>query len=227
MTSRVPKPRVLIVEDEAPTRSTLTSTLEAEGYEVRPEADGCSVRAVAGEFRPDLAILDVRQRVGPDGYDIAKQLRQTGDLPVVVLIDNGGYDARKAGFDAGADDYLVKPVPREELVWRLRALLRRCPRLCSPLREIGDLTVDEGARAAVRAGRALELTATEHRLLSVLARHAGQVVSKDQLLALAWDGEEHAANLVEVHVSALRRKLEQHGSRLIHTVRGAGYVLYP
>jgi len=225
MTTEAPRARILTVEDEAAMRSALTAVLGAEGYEVRAEADGSAIAAVAGDFRPDLAILDVQLPVGPDGYDIARRLRETSDLPVIFLTCGGGYGARRAGFEAGGDDYLVKPFPMEELLWRVGALLRRCARLSSAVREIGDLTLDEGARRALRAGEVLELTETEHRLLSVLAGQSGQVLSKDKLLAEVWGYGEYDPNLVEVHVSSLRKKLEAHGPRLIHTVTGAGYVV--
>lgn len=184
-----------------------------------------AIGAVAAEFDPDLAILDVRLPVGPDGYAIARQLREGGDLPVVFLTGDGSHEAQRAGFAAGADDYLVKPFSMEQLVWRVGALLRRCGSLSSPVHVIGDVRVNEGARRVERAGALLELTPTEFMLLLALARRAGQLVSKAQLLALVWDYEAYDPNLVEVHVRSLRQKLEAHGPRLIHTVRGAGYVL--
>jgi DNA-binding response OmpR family regulator len=217
--------RILVVEDEAAMRTALAIALRSEGYEVQSEADGSAIKTVAGQFWPDLAILDVRLPVGPDGYAIARRLRGGGDLPLIFLTAADSYDARKAGFEAGADDYLVKPFAMEELLWRTRALLRRCGRISSRVRQIGDLSIDDGAQTVVRAGQYLALTRTEYRLMEVLAQEAGRVVSKEALLARVWGFPGYDTNLVEVHMSALRRKLDAHGPPLIHTVRGAGYVL--
>jgi DNA-binding response OmpR family regulator len=223
----IAKGRILLVEDEAAMRSALAIALGAEGYEVQPEADGSTIKAVAARFRPDLAILDVRLPDGPDGYAIARRLRETGDLALIFLTAADGYDARKAGFEAGADDYLVKPFSMEELLWRTSALLRRCGRLSSLVRQIGDLRIDDGAHTVSRAGKVLALTPTEHKLLGALAQAAGRVVSKEHLLARVWGFTGYDTNLVEVHMSALRRKLDAHGRPLVHTVRGAGYLLRP
>ena len=142
---------------------------------------------------------------------------------VVTALD--GVDDRLAGFDAGADDYLVKPFAVAELLARVTAVLRRSGRLSAQLIEIGDLIVDEDGGVVQRAGRPIELTATERRLLVYLARHRGRVLSKTQILTQVWGYEAYDPNLVEAFVSGLRRKLDQHGPRLIHTVRGVGYRL--
>jgi len=226
VTGKRSKPRILVVEDQESMRVALAAALGAGDYEVRTEADGAAIDAVMASFRPHLAILDVRLPVGPDGYALARRLREAGDLPIIFVTGADAHDARKEGFAAGADDYVLKPFSLEELMWRVTALLRRSGRLAAPL-EIGDLTVDEGAGMATRAGKVLALTATEHRLLCVLARHAGQVLSKAQLLRQVWNHQFADDNLVEVHVSSLRHKLEAHGPRTIHTVRGAGYVMRP
>ena len=220
-------PRVLVVEDDAPIRTTLAVALRAEGYEVRAEADGCALVDVVEAFRPDLAVLDVRLPVGPDGYAMASLLRRSSDLPVLFLTAADGVEDRLAGFDAGGDDYVVKPFSMAELLARTRALLRRTGRLASSTWQVGDLVVDDGARVVSRDGAALELTRTEYDLLAVLAQHLGRVLSKTQLLTSVWGFDAYDTNLVEVHVSALRRKLEAGGPRLIQTVRGAGYVLRP
>jgi two-component system OmpR family response regulator len=219
------KARILLVEDDEPIRSALVVSFQQEGYEVRAEPDGSAIASVAQEFRPDLAVLDVRLPVGPDGYAIAHILRGTSDLPLLFLTAADSLSDRLAGFDAGGDDYLVKPFSMAELLARVHALLRRAGRLSSQVRVVGDLVVDEGARTALRNGVPLELTRTEYNLLSVLVRHPGQVLSKIQLLTQVWGFDEYATNLVEVHVSTLRRKLEALGPRLVHTVRGSGYVL--
>ncbi|MGH9269142.1 MAG: response regulator transcription factor [Acidimicrobiales bacterium] len=220
-----PKPRVLVVEDDQPIRSAVEVALRAEGYEVRTEPDGTAINDVAATFRPDLAILDVRLPAGPDGYGLARELRRASTMPLLFLTAADSLSDRLAGFDAGADDYLVKPFSMAELLARTQALLRRAGRLTSAVWPVGDLVVDEGARTVVRAGQPVELTRTEYELLAVLAQHPGQVLTKVQLLTHVWGFEAYDTNLVEAHTSALRRKLEAHGPRLVHTVRGVGYVL--
>ena len=214
-----------MVEDDDPIRSALDVSLRGEGYEVRAEPDGTRLAEVAEGFRPDLAVLDVRLPVGPDGYAMGRILRASSDLPVLFLTAADGLDDRLAGFEAGADDYMVKPFSMAELLARVQALLRRAGRLASAVRQVGDVVVDEGARVAMRNGTRLDLTPTEYELLAMLASHPGQVLSKTQLLTRVWGFDAFDANLVEVHMSALRRKLEANGPRIVHTVRGAGYVL--
>ena len=217
--------RVLMVEDDAPIRSAVTVALRGEGYEVHDEPDGTALKQVAIEFRPDLAVLDVRLPVGPDGYAMARLLRDGSDLPILFLTAADGIDSRLAGFEAGADDYLIKPFSMAELLARVQALLRRSGRLTSAVWQLGDLVVDDAARTVVRAGEVIDLTRTEYGLLSVLAQNPGQVLTKVQLLTQVWGFDAYDTNLVEVHMSALRRKLEAFGPRLVHTVRGVGYVL--
>ena len=217
--------RVLVVEDDRPIRSSLEVALRNEGYEVLACAGAPKGGDIADTFRPDLALLDVRLGVGPDGYGIARELRAQSDLPILFLTAADGIDDRLAGFDAGGDDYLVKPFSMAELLARVRALLKRAGRLSSAATQIGDLVIDDGARTVVRAGQVLELTRTEYELLSVLAQHLGQVLTKTQLLTQVWGFDAFDGNLVEVHLSALRRKLETHGPRIVQTVRGVGYVL--
>jgi DNA-binding response OmpR family regulator len=214
-----------MVEDDAPIRTAVGLALRDEGYEVRAVADGLDIDQVVKTFRPDLAILDVRLPRGPDGYQIAASLRPSTNLPILFLTAADGLDARLSGFRAGADDYMVKPFALAELVARIKALLRRSGRLESGLWEIGDLVVDEAARTVQRSGVSVDLTGMERALLSVFARHPGKVLSKGQLLTEVWGFDAYDVNVVEVHMSALRRKLEAHGPRLLHTVRGAGYVL--
>ena len=218
-------PRVLVVEDDAPIRSALDVALRSEGYEVCAEPDGSNLEAVAEQFRPDLAIIDVRMPTGPDGYAMVRLLRASSDLPTLFLTAADGIDDRLAGFAAGGDDYLVKPFSMAELLARVKALLRRSGRLASAVWQVGELMVDDGARVVMRDGNKLDLTRTEYGLLSLFVRHPGQVLSKAQLLTEVWGFDAYDTNLVEVHLSALRRKVEAHGPRLIHTVRGMGYVL--
>jgi DNA-binding response OmpR family regulator len=223
--SSVNKPRVMVVEDDAVIRSALEVALRSEGYELRAEPDGVRLEQTTREFRPDLAILDVRLPVGPDGYAMARLLRRANGLPILFLTAADSVDDRLVGFQAGADDYLVKPFSMAELLARVQALLRRSGRLASASWHVGDLVVDDAARMVVRAGVPLELTRTEYDLLASLVQQVGMVLSKTQLLTLVWGFDAYDTNLVEVHMSALRRKLEVAGPRLIHTVRGAGYVL--
>ena len=200
-------------------------SLRGEGYEVLACPDATEVQDVATTFRPDLAVLDVRLPVGPDGYATARLLRAASDLPILFLTAADGIDDRLAGFDAGGDDYLIKPFSMAELLARVRALLKRAGRLSSAVHQIGDLVIDDAARTVVRGGEVLNLTRTEYDLLSVLVQHPGQVLTKTQLLTQVWGFDAFDGNLVEVHLSALRRKLEAHGPRVVQTVRGMGYVL--
>ncbi len=217
--------RVLVIEDDTSIRHALEASLRAEGYEVRPEADGGGVRELATQFLPDLAVLDVRLPTGPDGFAIARALRTSGDVAVLFLTAADTLSDRLAGFQAGGDDYLVKPFSMAELLARVQALLRRSGRLRSPVWQVGDLVVDDASRRVMRGGTVLDLTKTEYDLLAVLAQHRGQVLSKLQLLTQVWGFEAYATNVVEVHMSSLRRKIEAHGSRLVHTVRSVGYTL--
>lgn len=220
-------PRVLVVEDDGLIRSTLEVALAGEGYVVLALPDGTSLLSCLEEFRPDLALLDVRLPTGPDGYGMARSLRDRSTLPILFLTAADTVDDRLAGFQAGGDDYLVKPFSMAELLARVQALLRRAGRLTSRSWQVADLVVDDGARSVARGGVPVELTRTEYDLLAMLAQNVGVVLSKTQLLTKVWGFDAYDANLVEVHMSALRRKLEAAGPRLIHTVRGAGYVLRP
>jgi two-component system, OmpR family, response regulator len=219
--------RILVVEDDSAIREALVVALGDEGYEVGPAEDGVSALRGAEEFRPDLAIVDIRLPRGPDGLAVARRIREAVDLPVLFLTAADGLEDRLAGFAAGADDYIVKPFSMSELLMRVRAILRRSGRVRSQVWQVGDLLVDEAARVVTRNGAVIDLTHTEFELLSTLGRHRGQVLSKAQLLSQVWGYDAYDPNVVEAHISALRRKLEEHGPRLIHTVRGAGYGLRP
>jgi two-component system OmpR family response regulator len=219
--------RILVVEDEPAIRDAVAAALRAEGLRVCERPDGADLEAAVAAFLPDLAILDVMLPGSRDGFALGRTLRQDSDLPILFLSARDAASSRLQGFALGADDYVVKPFVLEELLARTRALLRRSGRLRTSAVEVGDLLIDEDAGVALRAGGSLELTATELRLLSYLARNRGRVLSKLQILTQVWGYDDYDPNLVEVHVSALRRKLEAHGPRLITTVRGQGYVLRP
>jgi DNA-binding response OmpR family regulator len=226
MAAPVP-PRLLVVEDDTSLRQAIEAVLLATGYDVVAVTDGSQIDEVVETFRPDMAILDVRLGSGPDGFEIGCRLRASLGIPLVFVTAADGLRDRLHGFEVGADDYLVKPFAMAELLARAKAVLRRAGRLSSPTWEVRDLLIDEANRVVTRAGVRLELTKIEFDLLGVLAREPGRVFSKAHLLSKVWGFAEFAPNLVEVHVSALRRKLEVDGPRLIHTERGEGYVIRP
>ena len=216
--------RILFVEDDEAVRNALALELRAAGYLVRDEVDGGSLEEIIESFRPDIAILDV-MLPGRNGFELARELRSKSDLPILFLTARDAVSSRLAGFSSGADDYVIKPVAVEELLARLRALLRRSGRLEAEVIEVGDLILDEPARIVRRGGLTLELTPIEFQLLGFLMRNRGVVLSRLQIMSQVWGYEEHDPNLVPVHMGNLRRKLEVAGPRLIHTVRGHGYVL--
>ncbi|MDQ4108005.1 MAG: response regulator transcription factor [Actinomycetota bacterium] len=217
------------MEDDVAIRSALEVALVEERYEVCCRSEGTDIERLIDSFRPDLAILDVRLPPGtPNGFDLGRLLRRRSDAPLLFLTAADQIEDRLEGFDVGADDYVVKgDFNMAELLARVRALLRRAGRLASGTTEIGDLELDEGSRTVVRGGAKVDLTRTEFDLLAVLARNPDRVFSKVELLSRVWGFDHYDLNLVEVHMSALRHKLEAHGPRLIHTRRGAGYVFQP
>ncbi|MFC5679392.1 response regulator transcription factor [Aeromicrobium endophyticum] len=216
--------RVLVVEDDDTIRTALVAAVESRGWVASAMADGDGLEGVLGTFRPDLVLLDW-MLPGRSGIELAKVVSATGDAGMILLTARDGVDDKLQGFGVGVDDYLAKPFVMAELVARMTAILRRRGRAPGVL-EIGDLLVDLDAGAVVRAGQAVVLTGTELRLLAFLAGERGRTLSKTQILTQVWGYDSYDPNLVEVHVSSLRRKLEESGgSRLIQTVRGIGYVL--
>ena len=217
---------MLVVEDDRDIADVLRRSLGMDGYEVRLSADGEAALADAPDFAPDAVVLDLGLPK-LDGVDVCRRLRADGDVPILMLTARDALDARVAGLDAGADDYLVKPFERAELLARLRALLRRRPPRGSAYVVAGDLRVNPDTREATRGDRDLELTSREFELLEHLMRNERLVVSRDQLLEEVWEYGPYAeTNTIDVFVSNLRRKLEAGGEpRILHTVRGSGYVL--
>ncbi|MFJ8470889.1 response regulator transcription factor [Kitasatospora sp. NPDC094011] len=219
---------VLVVEDDPGVRSTLDHLLRFEGYRVLTTADGQEALELLEHRRPDLAVVDV---VMPrlDGLALCRMLRRRGDrLPVLVLTARHQLGDRVAGLDAGADDYLAKPFATEELLARIRALLRRTEPIGGEVAELGldDLALDPAARQAHRAGRRLDLTKTEFDLLELLLRNQGTVLTRHQIYERIWGYDfDTDSRSLDVYVGYLRRKTEEHGAaRLVHTVRNVGYT---
>ena len=217
--------RILLVEDDRALGDTVDDLLVREGYRVGRALAADEAYEVAAMFRPDLAIVDVGLPGDDDGFAVATKLRSESSMPIVFLTAADDLTDRLRGFDVGADDYLVKPFALPELLARLRAILRRAGRLQSATIEIRDLVIDEAERTVLRAGVVVNLTPLEFDILVVLARSPGVVFSKRQLLGLVWGFADLDPNVVEVHVSALRRKLDALGPRLIETERNSGYMI--
>jgi two-component system response regulator MprA len=216
--------RVLIVDDDAGVRRMLARTLEAEGYDIAVAADGGGALVEVERTAPDLILLDVTMP-GLGGLGVMKRLRGKGDaVPVLMLTARDAVPDRVAGLDAGADDYLVKPFATEELLARVRSLLRR-GRAAGDLLSAGDVTLDLQERSGSRRGRDLELTPREADLLELLLRNARTVVSREQALRHVWGEGDVTANAVDRYVAYLRRKLGE--PPVIRTVRGIGFVLDP
>src|ERR1700760_4439869 len=218
--------RVLVVEDDAEIADVLRRSLRQEGYEVKTSADGVEALDVATGFVPDLVVLDLGlPRL--DGVEVCRRLRAEGDVPILMLTARAETEDRVSGLDSGADDYLVKPFERQELLARIRALLRRRPPRGAASLEVGDLELNPDTHEVRRGDRSIELTQREFELLEYLMRNERLVISRQKLLDEVWGYDPFSiTNTIEVFVSNLRRKLEAGGEpRLLHTVRGAGYVL--
>jgi two-component system, OmpR family, response regulator MprA len=217
---------VLVVEDDDEIAGVLRRSLRLEGYDVRLAEDGVEALDQSAVFEPDAVVLDLGlPRL--DGVEVCRRLRQAGDVPILMLTARDGLDSRVEGLDSGADDYLVKPFERQELLARLRALLRRRPPRGSASLVAGNLRLNPDTREVFRGERSIELTSREFELLEYMMRNERLVISRETLLDDVWGYAPLAeTNTVDVFVSNLRRKLESGGEpRVLHTVRGAGYVL--
>ncbi|HEX7321798.1 MAG TPA: response regulator transcription factor [Mycobacterium sp.] len=217
-------PRVLVVEDSETIREMVGEALTDAGYLTDVRVDGNGLEYVLDGFRPDLVVLDVMLPGRRDGFALIDVVLEWGEVGIVLLTARDGLPDRLRGLDGGADDYVVKPFELAELVSRVGAVLRRRGRLPAAV-QFGDLMIDVDAGIASRAGHQLSLTATELRLLVYLVEQRGRIVSAAQILNAVWGYEAYDPNLVQVHVSGLRQKLEAHGPRILHTVRGIGYRL--
>jgi two-component system response regulator MprA len=219
--------RVLVADDEPAVRSALRRALTLEGYDVDLAGDGDEALRGVVERRPDAVVLDVLMPP-PDGLEVARTLRAGGNrTPILMLTARDQVSDRVAGLDAGADDYLVKPFALEELLARLRALLRRTSGHDGGALEFADLALDPSTRVVERGGRPIELTRTEFNLLELFLLNPRQVLSRSLIFERVWGYDfGPSSNSLEVYIGYLRRKTEAGGEpRLIHTVRGVGYAL--
>jgi two-component system, OmpR family, response regulator MprA len=220
------KERILIIEDDEAILKLLRRGLVYEGYQVDTAIDGQSGLTMARDEHPDLIILDW-MLPGMDGLEVCRRLRAAGTVPILMLTAKDTIQDRVQWLDAGADDYLVKPFELDELLARIRALLRRTQPERSQVLNFVDLTLDTGTRQAIRNGRIISLTAKEYDLLELFLRHPRQVLTREMIFDRVWGydfGGE--SNVLDVYIRYLRQKLENEGEmRLLHTVRGVGYVM--
>ncbi len=218
--------RILIIEDDEAILRFLRRGLAYEGYIVDTAADGLSGLTMARDHPPDIVVLDW-MLPGLDGLEVCRRLRAGGPIPILMLTAKDAVHSRVQGLDAGADDYMVKPFELDELLARIRALMRRAQPSRPKVLRFSDLTLDTGTRQAARGERIINLTAKEYELLELFLRHPRQVLTRDMIFDHVWGydfGGE--SNIIEVYVRYLRQKLEaSEENRLIHTVRGMGYVL--
>jgi len=219
------KPLVLVIEDEKDIARFIELELNAEGYDTEVAFDGVTGLSKFREVNPDLLILDLMLPV-LDGLEVARRVRKTSNTPIVILTAKDAISDKVEGLDAGADDYLIKPFSIEELLARVRAHLRRVnPAVTGEVR-VADLVMNLDGREVFRGGRRVELSAKEFELLELLARNPGKVFSRFEIEEKVWPEYTGGSNVVDVYIGYLRRKLEEGGERrLIHTVRGVGYVL--
>lgn len=220
------KERILIIEDDEAIVRVLQRSLAYEGYSIDSALDGESGLTKARDVSPDLVILDW-MLPGMDGLEVCQRLRAGGNVPILMLTAKDTLHDRVQGLDAGADDYMVKPFQLDELLARIRALLRRTQPERIPVLSFADLSLDTSTRQAMRKGRTISLTAKEYDLLELFLRHPRQVLTREVIFDRVWGydfGGE--SNVLDVYIRYLRQKLEAEGEiRLIHTARGVGYVL--
>jgi two-component system OmpR family response regulator len=219
--------RILVVEDEPKVARAIRRGLEEHAYAVDLSSDGADALSMATEYDYDAVVLDL-MIPEPDGVAVCRELRRRERwAPILMLTARGAVEDRMSGLDAGADDYLIKPFAFGELLARIRAIVRGRSGSRPAVLQVGDLTVDPAGHTVSRAGRPVELTAREYSLLEFLVRHAGEVVTRAEILEHVWDLHyDGSSNIVNVYVGYLRRKLEEPFDRpLIHTVRGVGYSL--
>ena len=222
-----PKNRVLVVEDDGAVRRAVERALTFEGYDVVTARDGAEALAIVLNDSIEAIVLDVMMPI-VDGLEACRRIRARGDTtPILILTARTEISDRVAGLDAGADDYLVKPFALEELLSRLRALLRRSSGAVAELMRVGDLVMDTGSRQVHRGDTVIDLTKTEFDLLELLMSNAGIVIDRDTIYDRIWGYDfETSSNSLDVYIGYLRRKTEVGGaSRLIQTVRGVGYVI--
>jgi two-component system, OmpR family, response regulator MprA len=222
-----PTASVMVVDDEPGVRAALERALRIERYDVRLAGDGAEALALLADGSPDAIVLDVAMPE-IDGLEVCRRLRATGDrTPVLMLTARDAVDDRVAGLDAGADDYLVKPFALRELQARLRALLRRTETSRAGVLRFADLELDPAAREVRRGDRTIELSRTEFNLLELFLEHPRQVLTRTQIFERVWGYDFGAtSNALGVYMGYLRRKTEAGGEpRLLHTVRGVGYIL--
>jgi two-component system response regulator MprA len=220
------KSKILVVDDDPEIVSFLRRGLTFEGYGVDTAADGVEALSKIKAKAPDLVLLDVMMP-GIDGTEVSKRLRQVSDIPILMLTAKDTVADRVAGLDSGADDYLVKPFAFDELLARVRALLRRSRPAEKEVLNFSDLTLDTSSREVRRGGEVVELSPQEFSLLELFMRNPGQVLKREQIYEKVWGYDfEGESNVIEVYVRYLRAKLETEGGlKYIHTVRGVGYVL--
>jgi two-component system, OmpR family, response regulator MprA len=218
--------RILVVDDDTRLAASLQRALAYEGHSVAVAPDGGAALAAARDRTPDLVVLDV-MLPGIDGVEVCRRLRQGSDVPILMLTARDAVSDRVTGLDAGADDYLAKPFAYEELLARVRALLRRREPAAQEILRCGDLVMDVGKHEVRRRDRVIELTALQFDVLEHFLRHQDQVLDRERLLASVWGIDSDAvSNVVDVTVAGLRARVEMDGApRLLHTIRGVGYVL--
>lgn len=218
---------ILIIEDDEKILQFLKRGLSLDGYQVETALDGQTGLEIARQKSPDLVVLDL-MLPGMDGLEVCRRLRTEGGVPILILTAKDSVDDRVIGLDMGADDYMVKPFDLDELLARIRALLRRAqPNIHPEVYQFADLVLDSGIHQAKRGDRTISLTAKEYDLLEMFMRHPRQVLTRDVIYDAVWGYDFGGkSNIIEVYVRYLRQKLQKEGEeQLIHTVRGVGYVL--